>query len=345
MAEHKLNLIERIRRRPGMYVGDLCIRGIKTMLGCFFEDILENSSNKLDINIDFKTNDIIALFVKNLNTELFIETVENLNIENKIVPLGLPVIIALSEQVNLKIISNSSVLTLTSTKGDYEFKNKLITKKADSIDLEFKIDRTIFNEVELNYESFNQFFRKYTFINTNCRIISHDNRTDIKQTNLFDYPRGLSQQLDLKIAEQLYGKSFFRLDLSTKIDNYEYQICISYQDIWLSQTIIQTYANYDELLNGGSLEKGILDGLYLAIKEIAYKREIVIDRRKLKEELILLAVIKGNNFHFCGSTKVEIYMPKVRKKIKEFVCEKALLYLSENKHIENQILNKMTKYE
>lgn len=345
MTEQKLNLIEHIRKRPGMYVGDLYIRGIKTMLGYFFDDILKESSNKFDININFKTNNRIAIFIENINTELFIETVENLNLENKIVSFGLPLIIALCEQVNLKIINNSSISTLTSTKGNYEFKKKTISKNTDSIEIEFDIDQAIFKHTELNYEAFNQFFRKYVFINTNCRIISHDSRTDIKQTNLFDYPKGLSQQLDFRIEEQLYGQSFFRLDLITKKGKFEYQICISYQDIWLSQTIIQTYANYDELIYGGSLEQGILDGIFYAIKKIADKKQITIDRRNLKEQLILLAVIKGDNFGFEGSTKTKIYMPKVRKHIKEFVAEQTIKYLTDNIDVELKMLKKFTKYE
>lgn len=345
MIEEKLTSIEHIRKRPAMYIGDLSSRGLKTMLGYFFDDILKNCDYKIEINIDFKTNNQIVLSIKNIDTHLFIETIEKLNVENKLVSSGLPLLIALSEKVSLKITNNSSLISLTSTKGKFKFDKKHITNKTDILEIEFKIDQIIFKETELNYEAFNQFLRKYVFINTNCRIISHDSRTEIRQTNLIDYPNGLSQQLNFKISEQLYGKSFFRLDLTTETDNYKFQICISYQDIWLSQTIIQTYANYDELILGGSLEQGILEGLFNAIKKIGDKKQINIDRRKLKEQLILLSVIKGENFVFEGSTKTKIWMPKVRKYLKEFVAQQTEKYLAENVDIKEQILEKFKKYE
>lgn len=344
MTKQKLTLIEHIRKRPAMYIGNLSIRGLKSMLGYFFDDILKANSCKIDINIEFKNSNQIALSIESIDTNVFIETIERLDEENKLVTLGLPVIIALSEQLNLKIISNSSLLILTSKKGNYEYFKKPITNKTNRIEIEFNIDQTIFNETEIIYEVFNQFLRKYVFINTSFRIISSDSRTDVSQTIFFDYPKGLSQQLDFKIGEQLYGQSFFRLDLSTKIDNYEYQICVSYQDIWLSQTIIQTYANYDELIYGGSLEQGVLDGLFMAIKQTADKKQITIDRQNLKSQLILLAVIKGDNFGFEGSTKTKIYMPKVRKCVKKFVAEQVIKYLADNTDIELKILNKFTKY-
>lgn len=344
MTEQELTQIENIRKRPAMYIGDLSIRGLKSMLRFFFDDIRKANCNKIDITIEFKSSSQIALCIENIDTKIFIETIERLKEENKLVTYGLPVIIALSEQLNLKIVSNSSLLTLTSKKGNYEYLKKTITNKTDSIEIEYKIDQTIFNETKINYEVFNQFLRKYVFINTSFRVISIDSRTKIRQTNLFDYPKGLSDQLDFKIGEQLYGQSFFRLDLSTKTDSYEYQICISYQDIWLSQTIIQTYANDDELIYGGSLEQGILDGLFVAVKKIADKKQINIDRRKLKDQLILLAVIKGDKFGFEGSTKTKINMPKVRKYVKEFVAEQTTKYLADNIDIENKILNKFAKY-
>lgn len=345
MTEQKLTIIDHIRKRPGMYVGDLSIGGLKSMLGYFFDDILKINTNQTEINIDFETNDFIALKVCNIKTSLFIKTLENLKTDNNFVSVGLPVIIALSEQTEIKISNNGSIFSLSSKNGNYEYQKTPFYENVDYIEVKYKTDKTIFKATELNYEVFNQFLRKYAYINTTCRIVSHDSRMQILQTNLFDYPNGLSHLIDFKIGEQLYGQSFFRLDLSAKIDEYDCQVCISYQDIWLGQTQIMTYANYDELIYGGSLESGVIDGLFLAIKQLADKKKIVIDRRKIKKQLILLAAIKGENLNFYGSTKTKLNMPKVRKNIKVFVAEKTLKYLKENKSIEEEILNKLVKDE
>jgi DNA gyrase subunit B len=343
MTAQKLKIIEHIRKRPAMYVGSMNFHGVKTMLGYFIEDILDVSNSKIDINIEIKSNNSIAVIIENIDATLLLESVNYLTEENNYKSLALPVIIALSKKVNLKITNNSTFISLTSSNGNFLINTKKITPKTNTIEIEFQIDKSFFKETELNYEALNQFLKKYAFLNSNCRMISIDSRKNIQQTILFDYPKGLSQQLDLILAQQQFVHSFFRLDLLTKLDNYEYQICFSYQNLWDCKTTIQTFANYDELIYGGSLEKGILDGLFLALKQIANKMKIKFDKRKLKEQLILLAVIKGDNIYFCGPTKTKIDFPKVRKNVKQFVCDKTLKYLSENEQIEKQLLNKLEK--
>jgi DNA gyrase/topoisomerase IV subunit B len=117
---------------------------------------------------------------------------------------------------------------------------------------------------------------------------------------------------------------------------------VSYQDIWLGQTQM-TYANNDALIFGGSLEQGVLDGLFLAVKQAANRQNIVVDKRKLKKHFILLAVIKGDNFMFYGSTKTKLYMPLVRQKIKKFVAEQTAVYFKDNDGLEREILDKFAK--
>jgi DNA gyrase subunit B len=345
MSEQKLTWLDQIGKRPGMYVGDLSIHGLKNMLGYFFDDILENATNRVELNLDFNVNNYIALTVSKIDTSLFVKTLDNLITGNNLVAFGLPVIIALSEQAEIRFSNKGSLFSLSSRNGNYNCSKTPYSENIDFIKIEYKIDQSVFKLTELSYEVFNQFLRKYAFLNTCLKIISNDNRTKIRQTNLFDYPNGLSHQLDFKIGEQLYGQSFFRLDLSVKIDEYHYQICISYQDIWLGQAHVMTYANYDELIYGGSLEIGVVDGILLAVKLLADSRKISIDRRKIREQLILLAVIKGKNFNFYGSTKTKLNMPKVRKAVKEFVSDKILKYLAENETIEEQLLSKLTKHE
>lgn len=335
-----MKLIEHIRKRPGMYIGEMSIRGLKTLLGYFFDDILSNKIGKPEIVIDFRKNNWINLKIINIDTALFVKIINDLEIEKSFEIFGLPVIIALSEQTKIKITHGTSLLFLTSTQGTYEYTATTTQHESDNLEIEFKPDEAIFKEIILDYEVLNQFIRRYAFINNNLKIVSIDNRKEVKQVNLFDYPNGISHQLDFKIGEQHYGEPFFRLDLKTKIGEYEYQICFSYQNIWLGQTYIMTYANYDELIHGGSLEQGVLEGIKSALQKLADKRNVAIDRRKIKEQLILIAVVKGENFSFHGSVKTKLNMPKIRKEIKQYVAKQMLAYLANNYEIEQKFLTK-----
>ncbi|MFM9950049.1 MAG: hypothetical protein ACKV1O_19095 [Saprospiraceae bacterium] len=335
-----MKIIEHIRKRPGMYIGEMTIRGLKTLLGYFFDDIINNKIGKSEIVVDFRKNNWICLKIDNVDTSLFVKTINNLENENEFVIFGLPVIIALSEQTKIKITHSTSLLILTSTRGIYEHATTTTQCEFDRIDIEFKLDDTIFKEIILDYEVLNQFIRRYAFINNNLKIVSTDSRTEVKQVNLFDYPNGILHQLDFKIGEQYYGEPFLKLDLNTEIGEYEYQICFSYQNSWLGQTYIMTYANYDELIHGGSLEQGVLEGIKLALQKSANKRNVEIDRRKIKEQLILIAVAKGDNFNFYGPVKTKLTMPKMRKEIKQYVAGQMLTYLADNYEIEQEFLNK-----
>lgn len=347
MCESKLNLIQNIRRRPGMYIGDLTIRGLKNMIGYFLDDIQKDNSSNIEITIEFKKDNWVKIQVNKIDTSLFAETISSLNTDNKFISLGLPVMIALSEEIKINVQKLPSLISLWANKGIYEYAATTAIDKIDRIEVNFKIDFDIFNSFSFNYEIINGFIRKYAFIYSNFKIVSIDSTKDIKQTNLFEYPNGVSDQLDYKIAEQLHGIPLLRLDLKVNIDEYDYQICFCYLDIWLGQTYIATYANYDELIFGGSLENGILDGIILTFQEYSksYKNKVKINYKSAKEQLILIAVAKGHNFNFAGSTKCKLEMPKMRKSIKQYVYNQLNYYLKTNEAIAEKVLDKFRIYE
>lgn len=340
MKHQNLTLIDHIRKRPGMFIGYLSFHGIINIVAFFLDDILINNKGKFEVNIYFHKNNYIAIEIKNINTNLFTESIEKLTNDKGFVSLGLPIIIALGEQAEINISNNGTIYTLSSKNGNYQYSKAISNHEDSHLKVNFKADEAIFeSNLDLNYEVFNQFFRKYSSIHFNCKIISRENRTPIAQTICFNYPKGLSNILDLKIAKQDQSPPFLRLDLITQIDNYEYQICFSFHSFLYRQTKIKTFANYDELIYGGSLEDGIIDGLFLAFKELANKKNIEVSRKKIKKHLILMAAIKGENFNFYRSTRTELNMPKVRKAIKQFVADRTLIYLKENNMLVDKILN------
>jgi DNA gyrase/topoisomerase IV subunit B len=63
MTTEALTIIDHIKMRPAMYIGDLSIRGLKTMFRHFFDDILNNNRGNIEISIELKTDNLINLKV------------------------------------------------------------------------------------------------------------------------------------------------------------------------------------------------------------------------------------------------------------------------------------------
>lgn len=338
-----LTQIELIRKRPPLYTGSLNIEGIKTMLGYLFDEIPKNNSTRVEITIGCKKDNCISIAINDIDMTLFREDLLNLNVINTIRRnSALPVIVALSGDVRIKLQNQQTLIELSANKGIFEYTMSSVSDNLNKIEIDFKIDPEIFKNVEINYEVLNQFIRKYALINTDFRIISSDTTKDIEQINLFNYPTGLSAELDYKIGVEKYGNTMLRLDLTTKIKDFEYQICFAYKDSWVAQTYIVTYANYDDMIFGGSLEDGVIDGIIKAVKQWAKQNEqsTKIDYKIARQRLILIAVVKNRmgKFKFGGAIRGNLEMPNLRKRIKEYVSQELNTYFTENKTIADRLI-------
>jgi DNA gyrase/topoisomerase IV subunit B len=99
-----------------------------------------------------------------------------LNAEKKFVSFGLPVIIALSEQIELTIAKKSLLLSLNAQNGVYKHAVSTSESEINFIEIDFKIDLTVFKDVILDYEILNQFIRRYALIYKNFKFVSIDSR-------------------------------------------------------------------------------------------------------------------------------------------------------------------------
>lgn len=330
-----------------MYVGETSIYGFQTILSYLFEDFEKIIKSKTEIKIELHKQNNIKIEINDIETSLFIENINNLNQFTENYSLGVNVLIGLSEDIKIRIYDNKNTLILNSKKGIYKIESKPKIQSSTKVEFEFKLDTSIFLNLKINYEVLNIFIRKYAFLNSAIKIISINKSSISIQTNIFEYPNGLQEILEIKIAEIALKVPKYYINLKTKIENYEYNICFCYQNNWLGRNFITSYANHDDLYFGGSLKNGILDGIILAIKNNAIEKgkKIEINYKNVKKELFLIANVKGVDFTFGGATKSKLEMPKMRKKVKEFVFKEMNLFLSENQEISNELLEKFRHYQ
>lgn len=342
MAVLLTRLTEHIRKRPGMYLGDLSFPGLKNLFGYLLEDMLDNSNHPVDISIEFKPDNRVSVVAEGLDTNLFVAIVYDLNTQFSSLGYGLPVIIALSEYACIHICNNASVILLNSERSQFDLSEDKSSTKLNRLTIDFKLEECFFENRVFDYEILNQYFAKFALLNSKARIVSIDSRGSIQQTNLFIYPDGLSHHLDLNIGAQLYGKPFMRLDIKARIEDYDYDICFAWLDIWLGQTNVTTFANYDTLILGGSFEQGILDGIRIVLKKLALEKGLAPDIASLKKQFLLSAAVKGADMVFSGATKTKLHMPAIRRQTRHLVSDRLADYLAGNREAEAAFLKKHT---
>lgn len=342
---NSIKLAEHIRKRPAMYIGDLALQGFKNMLGYFFDEI-NSSAGQIPITVEFKKDNVVCIEVSQIDTQTIIELLQEIDKEVPVKLLALPVIAALAEQIHITVQNPPSLVVLWGNKGSYQMAASTSQEKDQKLLIEFKIDFDIFNKFDLDYDILNDFIRKYAYLNSNFKIKCIDSRHDEIRINIYYYPNGISHLLDYKIGKQLYCNTSFRFDRKVKIDNYSFEISFAYLNVWLKHTDITSYAHNTELIFGGSLVEGILDGILTALKEVAawQNKKVVINRKKIKEQLILIATVKGDEYDFVfkGSLKGELDMPKMKKQIKDYIHLELINYFKCNESIATMMLGKYT---
>ena len=339
---------DHIRKRPAMYIGDLRLTGFKQMLEYLFEEILDGSLESPIFEINFFRDNRITIKITNVDTKKILLRLEDLKTkDDRISSLGLGVFITLSSDISIAINRPPTLVVLHGQKGDFETAATTSQEEEENIIIGYTADKEIFKDFKLVYELVNSFLCQFAFLNPNLKIISTDKTTEELQRNIFHYPTGVFKQLDYFVSQQPYGASCLRVDIEANIGKYSYRIGISYSNVWLDKSVIKTYAGNIETYLGGSFNDGILEGLVLSIKNIAHKEniDIQINRKLVKEQLIVIAAVKGENFNFEGSVKRKLGMPKLKKEVRQLVCEQMTNYFESNLKAKENILQKFKRWE
>ena len=339
-------IIEFVRKRPGMYIGEMGMRGFKSMLGYLFDELLKDLNTKSEIAVSFIKNDWIRIEAQKIDTKHFLRVLHSSD-ENLIHfgYLSLPVLVALSEELTVQVNGFNSVTNLSAKKGNFIITPSAFQGKKQGLTLDFKLDSGLFQPFEMSYEIINQFIRKYAFLNPGCKITSIDNRTKNDQKNIYDYPLGVSHQLDYEIGMRFYGHPLLRFDFKTIIKEYSYQISFCYMDSWLDKAKITSFADDKELIFGGSLIEGVLDGIIASVKKNHKigEADINIDRKKVKEGLILVAAVRGKNLVFAGCTKEKLEMPRMRRQIRKYISSELTSHFHSQPDVANKFMDTFRK--
>lgn len=324
----KIDVLEHIRKRPGMYIGSVDYSGFNELIHYLIQDFIETEFYEITFTLE-KNNRVIIESTGSKSLAFISDAIKNVNdYKNAHFHLSIASLIALSDSLKIEI---DDLPFLNSHKGIFKIQNEIVND-ASKIKFDFTIDKDIFKELDLNYLHLNTLLRRFAFFNSKVKIKSIDESSNELQINIFHYPKGLSEITDFELVKNFrYDSPFFKLKFDKKTD-FSYSVSLAFVGGWSLKPKIKMYANYKETILGGSLLDGILQGFKKFLKEETLKNNLKlnISNTKLKNHLLLYASVSGE-LSYLGSTRWKLGTPKVQLEIKEFIYHELKSYFINKK--------------
>jgi len=257
--------------------------------------------------------------------------------------VGVSVVNALSESLELEIKRNGGVYNQTYKKGKPVTKLKKIGKtKKTGTKIVFKPDKDIFEHIEFNFETLSQRLRELSFLNKGLRITLVDERTN--RINEFQYRGGikefvqyLNQNKTVLNPKPIYFESVK--------DDIILEMALQYTTGY-SETIF-SFVNNINTTEGGTHLIGFKTALTRSINNYANANNLIKDLKQnltgddTREGLCTVISLKMKNPQFEGQTKTKLGNSEVKGIVESLVNDQLSIYFEENPSVAKKIVLKI----
>ncbi len=357
--------LDAVRKRPAMYIGDVAARGLHHLV----YEVVDNS-----------VDEALAGFCKNIHVTVHVDNSVTVEDDGRGIPVdmhdtqkksaaevvmtvlhaggkfddstykisgglhgvGVSVVNALSEVLNLEIWRDGKVYTQTYKRGKptSPLKETGTSKKTGTL-ITFKADAEIFEKVEYSFETLSQRLRELSFLNRGLIITIEDERTDEKQE--FFYEGGIESFVEFlgKKRKPLHPKPVY---FSAKKDNIEVEAAFQYNDSY--NEIMCSYANNINTIEGGTHLVGFKTALTRTINNAAQALGLLKDipdgvsGDDVREGLVAVVSVKLSQPQFEGQTKTKLGNSNVKGLVSQLTHDKLTSFFEENPSVSRTIAQK-----
>ncbi len=357
--------LEAVRKRPAMYIGSTGVPGLHHLV----YEVVDNSVD--EAMAGYCTHIQLAIHVDNSITviddgrgipadlhpakkipaaQVVMTTLhaggkfdnESYKVSGGLHGVGISVVNALSEQLDLEIWRNGLVYTQTYKRGIpvTEFKQTGRTERRGT-KITFRPDASIFETTEYNFDTLSQRLRELAYLNPGLRITIEDLRTERVQE--FHYEGGI---VDF-VTHLNRNRNVLHdppVSLSMERDNMQVDIAFQYNDGY-NETLF-SFANTINTIEGGTHLVGFKAALTRSLNNYAASSGLLKELKQnlsgddVREGLTAILSVKLPSPQFEGQTKAKLGNSEV-KGIVEGVCnERLTIYLEENPGEARRIIEK-----
>jgi len=356
--------LEGVRRRPGMYVGDTSTRGLHQIVFEAVDNAVDEALAGYCRNITVTIHKDGSLSVEDDGRGIPVDVIPSekkpaievvmtvLHAGGKFDQLGYKVSGGL-HGVGISVTNALSEWMITRVKRDgklYEqkFSRGIATSKlkvlgpADGTGTvqHFKPDSQVFSTLEFSLDILQQRLRELAFLNRGLRIELNDERTDKKQT--FMYEGGIKSFVEHinKNKEPLHDVRY----IAGERGKVAVEVAFQYNDGYIEQ--VYAYANNIHTVDGGTHLVGFRTSLTRVLNNYAKKHGMLKESEgnlageDVREGLTAVVSVKLPNPEFEGQTKAKLGSTEARGAVDEIVAEALNYYLEENPGPARRIIEK-----
>ena len=360
--------LEAVRKRPGMYIGSVSVRGLHHLAyeivdNCVDEALAGYCKN---INVIIEPGNIISVeddgrgIPVEIHPKTKISTAETVytvlhaggkfggdsgyKVSGGLHGVGSSVVNALSEWTEVTIQRDGGIFQMKFKRGKTVEK---LTRIGDSnktgTKVRFLADDTIFETLEYEYEVLEKRFREMAFLTKGLRITLEDRRGEEVRKSDFCFEGGLISFVEFlnKNKEPLHKTPIY---IEKTESDVPVEIAIQYTSAYSEN--IYTFVNNINTIEGGTHLEGFKRGLTKVFNDYARSHNILKEKdsnlqgEDIREGITAVISVKVKEPQFEGQTKTKLGNSNVTGIVQSMVNEALSEFLEENPAVAKAILEK-----
>ena len=360
--------LEAVRKRPGMYIGSVSVRGLHHLV----YEIVDNSVDEAlagyckNIHVKIEPGNIISVeddgrgipVEKHKKTGLSAaETVYTVlhaggkfggdsgyKVSGGLHGVGASVVNALSEWTEVTIQRDGGIFQMSFERGKTI---KPLTRIGDSkktgTKVRFYADDTIFETLEYEYEVLEKRFREMAFLTKGLRITIEDLREETPKKADFCFEGGLKSFVEYlnKNKEKLHAQPIYIEKIKGEVP---VEISIQYTSAYSEN--IYSFVNNINTIEGGTHLEGFKRSLTKVFNDYARSHNILKEKdnnlqgEDIREGITAVISVKVKEPQFEGQTKTKLGNSEVTGIVQSAVNEHLATFLEENPSVAKAVLEK-----
>ena len=359
--------LEAVRKRPGMYIGSVSIRGLHHLV----YEIVDNAVDEAlagyckNIHVTIEPGNIIKVeddgrgIPVDIHPKTKISAAETVytklhaggkfggdsgyKVSGGLHGVGASVVNALSEWTEVTIQRDGGIFQMKFQRGKVvESLKRIGDSDKTGTTVRFFADGTIFETLDYQFEVLETRFREMAFLTKGLHIVVEDLREETPKKADFCFEGGLKSFVEYlnKNKEKLHPNPIYM----EKDGDFPIEIAIQYTTSYSEN--IYTFVNNINTVEGGTHLEGFKRSLTKVFNDYAKSHNILKEKDNnlsgddIREGITAVISVKVKEPQFEGQTKTKLGNSEVAGIVQTLMNEKLAEFLEENPNVAKAILEK-----